>query len=180
MPVSVADGLQSKEDSVRSDAADVWTHSSLLFWKGVFGVGIDEELMFSWFICGGIYNCSLLCCCSAVRMYGMWKAVSLELFWSNILLLPRHSCFRIILRIPNMLKSCCDVLKKTTDLNRFSTGFPGDHVEIMLFSCGFERWERPLGYDRSKIELERYLHLRFEWTDTSMMTPYQASNWFLN
>jgi len=50
-----------------------------------------------------------------------------------------------------MLKSCCDVLKKTTDLNRFSTGFPGDHVEIMLFSCGFERWERPWTDSFSKI-----------------------------
>ncbi len=38
MPVSVTDGLQSKEDSVRSEAADVWTHPSLLFWKGVFGL----------------------------------------------------------------------------------------------------------------------------------------------
>jgi len=39
------------------------------------------------------------------------------------------------------------------------------------------------GYDRSEIQLERYLHLRFEGTDTSMMTPYsvdQASNWFVN
>ena len=64
---------------------------------------------------------------------------------------PCHSCFRIILRIPNMLKSCCCVLKKTTDRNMFSTGFPGPekksccfHVVFMLFSCGFERWERPV------------------------------------
>ena len=116
MPVSVADGLQSKEDSVRSEAVDVWTHSSLLFWKGVFGAKIDEEFMSGWCIYDGIYNCSLLWCCSAVRMYGMWKAVSLELFWSNILLCAtpsRHACFRIILRISTLLKSFCRVLKKS-------------------------------------------------------------------
>jgi len=47
MPLSAADGLQSKEDSVRSDPTDVSTLPSLLFWKGVSGVGIDEEYMFS-------------------------------------------------------------------------------------------------------------------------------------
>jgi len=47
MPLSAADGLQSKEDSVRSDPTDVSTHPSLLFWKGVSGIGIDEEYMFS-------------------------------------------------------------------------------------------------------------------------------------
>jgi len=41
MPLSSVDGLQSKEDSVRSDPTDVSTHPSLLFWKGVSGVGID-------------------------------------------------------------------------------------------------------------------------------------------
>jgi len=35
-------------DSVRSDPTDVWMHPSLLFWKGVSGVGIDEEFMFGW------------------------------------------------------------------------------------------------------------------------------------
>ena len=55
---------------------------------GVSGVGIDEEFMFTWCICTGINNCNFLCCCSAVLLFvcGMWKAVSLELFWSNILL----------------------------------------------------------------------------------------------
>ena len=57
---------------------------------------------------------------------------------------PRHSCFRIILRIPNMLKSCCCVLKKQQTATCFQQGFrvPNKkHVEIMLFSTWFERRE---------------------------------------
>ena len=144
MPVSVAHGLQSKEDSVRSEAADVWEHSSLLFWKGVFGVGIDEEFMFSWCICDGL----IVVCFVAVLLFVCMeceKRSSLELFWSNILLFATPFLLSYNSTYPNpvekMLKTCCDVMKKTTDLNRFSTGFPGDHVENMLFSCGFERWE---------------------------------------
>jgi len=45
MHLSAADGLQSKEDSVRSDPTVVSTLLSLLFWKGVSGVGIDEEFI---------------------------------------------------------------------------------------------------------------------------------------
>jgi len=49
---------QSKE-SMESDNTDVWTHSSFLIRKGVSGVGIDEEFMFSWCICDGINNCMI-------------------------------------------------------------------------------------------------------------------------
>ena len=45
--VSAADGLQSKEDSVRPDPTDVSTYPSFLFWKDVSGVEIDKKSMFN-------------------------------------------------------------------------------------------------------------------------------------